>query len=119
MIYLQVNRSLLSDRKIIKLANILKVSRPTAVGMAVSLHLWAIDHASYGNLGLDFPEYARDITGYEGDGEDLIEALTHSGWINLDEGESHDTDVDDDPTWVLTDWDKMSGSLVVMQSNNQ
>lgn len=117
--YIQIKQSLLSDRKIIKAANILNVSRPTTAGMVIAIWLWAIDHAPHGDLGLDFPEYAKDIANYDGDTDDLMEALRLAEWIAFDEGEAHDTDVDDEPTWQLVGWDDASGPLVVMVSANK
>lgn len=117
--YIQIKQSLLSDRKIMRLAKFLNVNRPTAAGMVIAIWLWAIDHAPYGDLGLDFSEYVRDITGHDEDADDLMEALKEAEWIAFDEGISHDTDEADDPTWQLVGFDDTSGPLMVLVSNSK
>lgn len=111
--HLEIKQSLFGDRKIIKLANELDEPRATAAGIVIAIWLWAIDHAPNGDLGSDFREYVRDITGEDEDADLLMDALQNAQWIAF-----HENDLPDGGSWHLVGWDGYLTPITVMMSAN-
>lgn len=93
--YAQAEITLLRNRKTKALARALDVDRPTAVGLVVSVWLWALEQEPDGILDdIEWEDLAEDI-GWRGDGGpapgvDLRRALVHAGLLDEDPDRLHD-----------------------------
>lgn len=84
-----------------KLARMLGVSIPTAIGHLHLLWWWAVDYAPDGALGRFDPADIADATMWEGDPAQLVTALRDAGWLD---------DTDGGPQ--IHDWADYAGRLL-------
>ena len=92
-----------------KLARLLGVSLPAAVGHIHYLWWWALDYAQDGDLSR-FDSYdLKDAVHWDGDGIELMEALVESGYVDRDdEGGLH-----------LHDWFEYAGKLAERRAKDR
>lgn len=98
----QADVALIRHRKVRALARALDSDRPTAVGVLISLWIWAIEQAPDGEIdaAADPADFAEDI-GWRGDPAALWGALVSSGWV--DEGSAG---------WCVHDWREHTGGAL-------
>lgn len=65
-----------------KLARLLKISRHEAVGLMTDLWEWTGEYASAGDIGSHDNHDIADGTGWEGDPDELIDALIEARWVD-------------------------------------
>jgi hypothetical protein len=84
MAYIQVDQSLLTHRKTLRLARLLAMDRYAVAGRLVALWSWCLDNAPRGFLeDVDAPMLA-DVMGYVGSPSDLENALLVAGFLDID-----------------------------------
>jgi len=82
MAWIESHQELWRHPKTKKLARLLGVSVPTAVGHLHGLWYWALDFAQDGSLDKYEPEEIADAVLWEGEAADLMEALIGAGYID-------------------------------------
>ena len=94
--WIQVYTNLLGHRKISRLRRTLSLNgNYAAVGIVVSVWLWAAQNAVDGNLSEYAPEDIADAIGWKKAAEKLLDALVSAGFIDRAEEGSlsiHDWD---------------------------
>lgn len=103
-----VRQSLRNHRKVLQLAKETGTSPETAMGMVISLWLWALDNAPDGDLGIDFADFVGPVTGHMGDPYELINSLVKSGWLTDTEDFGAEPE---DSTYMLLGWDDDDGPI--------
>lgn len=103
MAWVQVDQSLLTDKKTLKLKRALNINATYAMGIVTALWLWAIDNAPGGDLSdMDGYELA-DICDFPGEyGDEFLKAFIKSGFIISNEDKR-----------VIADWDDLVGRLMM------
>lgn len=91
-----------------KLARLLGVSLPAAVGHLHYLWWWALDFAQDGVLDKYDAEDIADAMQWEGDADQLVEALLSSGYID-----------DTDDGLVIHDWAEYAGKLLERRAKDR
>lgn len=91
-----------------KLARLLGVSLPAAVGHLHYLWWWALDFAQDGVLDKYDAEDIADAMQWEGDADQLVEALLSSGYID-----------DTDDGLVVHDWHDYAGKLLERRAKDR
>ena len=91
-----------------KLARLLGVSLPAAVGHLHYLWWWALDFAQDGVLDKYDAEDIADAMQWEGDADQLVEALLSSGYID-----------DTDDGLVVHDWAEYAGKLLERRAKDR
>ena len=91
-----------------KLARLLGVSLPAAVGHLHYLWWWALDFAQDGVLDKYDAEDIADAMQWEGDADQLVEALLSSGHID-----------DTDDSLVVHDWHDYAGKLLERRAKDR
>ncbi|MGH2504274.1 MAG: hypothetical protein ACRDID_17340 [Ktedonobacterales bacterium] len=85
MAYIQVQQSVLTHRKTLRLARLLGEDRHTTIGRLIALWLWCLDHAPDGVLAADIDDGTlADVMGWSeqlGDPLDLVDALQVAGFL--------------------------------------
>lgn len=79
MAWIESHQDLRTNPKAKRLARILDVPLPQAIGHLHMLWWWALDHAFDGNLGRVDPYDLADAMGWEGDPDKLVDALVDCG----------------------------------------
>ena len=92
-----------------KLARLLGVSLPAAVGHLHYLWWWATDYAQDGDLSRFDAYDIKDATHFEGDENALVKAFIESGYI----------DVDSDGKMHLHDWFEYAGKLAERRAKDR
>lgn len=101
MAWIESHQEVWQHPKTRKLARLLGVSVPTAVGHLHGLWYWALSYAQDGIIGRFDPEEIADAVLWEGDPATFIEALISSGYA------------DDGPDGAqLHDWYDYAGRLM-------
>mgnify|MGYP000874957578 CR=1 FL=1 len=101
MAWIESHQEVWQHPKTRKLARLLGVSVPTAVGHLHGLWYWALSYAQDGVIGRFDPEEIADAVLWEGDPATFIEALISSGYA------------DDGPDGAqLHDWYDYAGRLM-------
>lgn len=88
MSFLQVQQSLVSHRKMLRLERLLSLDRYSVVGRLVALWSWCLDNALGGRLGDIDADILADVMGWDvgmGKPAELLEALLTAGFLELDE----------------------------------
>ena len=102
MAFIQVQQSLVSHRKTLRLARLMGVDRHAAMGRLVALWLWCLDNAPDGVLSDDVDDkMLADVMGWTeemGEPFDLVEALHTAGFIAFAEAGER---------WRLVGWDDL------------
>lgn len=101
MAWIQVEQTLPTDKKTLKLKRALNISAPYAMGIITTLWLWCIDNAPDGDItDLDGDDLA-DICDYPDSGEKFLNALINSGFV-INNGEQT----------VIANWYERVGQLM-------
>lgn len=91
-----------------KLARLLGISLPTAVGYLHYLWWWALDFAQDGTLDRYETDDIADAMQWDGDADELVTALVKSGYIdNTEDG------------LVLHDWGEYAGKLLERRAKDR
>jgi hypothetical protein len=99
MAWIESHQSLATHRKLYKLAALLNINRPQAIGHLHLIWWWALDNASDGSLQ-DIPSgVLEDVAGWSGEPGKLYNSLIESEWIDQDD-------------LILHDWQEYAGKLV-------
>lgn len=107
MAWIESHQTLSQHPKTRKLAILLGVSKPAAIGHLHCLWWWAIDYAEEGNLNhLDSLDIAIGAE-WEGDADTFVDALTRSGFLDLT-----------DDGLAIHDWDDYAGKLIGRRKAN-
>ncbi|MDP4120145.1 MAG: hypothetical protein Q8876_03700 [Bacillota bacterium] len=104
MAWLSIYQSLPTHRKTIRFKNLLKISVPQAVGQLCVLWLWSIDNAPDGDLSGFSPAEIAEFASWEGDADEFVQALKHSGFVDED--------------LTLHDWYDYAGKLIDKRQQN-
>lgn len=99
-LYVQAHQDLMSHRKTRRLARILKIPLTDAVGRLIFMWWWGLSHAQDGLLKCDAQDIA-DIVMWEGDAEELLDALINCGGAG-----AGFIDRDEDGRLSLHDWNE-------------
>ena len=108
MAWLQAEQSLATNKKTLRLKNLLKVKKAEAIGMLMLLWWWALDNAPNGDLSPFEPEELAEVMEYSGRGktpQSLITAMISAGFI--------------DPDMRLHDWGDYTGQLVEQRASRR
>jgi hypothetical protein len=104
MFLIQVQQSLISHRKSLRLARLLNVDRYAAIGRLIALWLWCLDNAPDGVLSDDVDDkMLADVMGWPaemGDSFELVDALHAAGYIASANDET-------DKRWLLVGRDDL------------
>lgn len=98
MAWIESHQSLGTHKKLYKLATLLGISRPAAVGHLHYLWWWALDNAPEGNLAEIPNEVIAEVSLWPGKPDDFYNALLTSGWLDED--------------GFLHDWQDYAGKLI-------
>ena len=108
MAWIQSHQTLAAHPKTRKLAHLLNVSKPAAIGHLHCFWWWALDYADDGDLSrhdaLDIAIGAE----WDGDAEAFLDAMRTAGFI----------DEDDDGARSIHDWQDYAGKLVDRRRQN-
>lgn len=108
MAWIESHQTLGSHPKTRKLAHLLKVSKPAAIGHLHCLWWWAVDYAEDGDLSrFDALDIAIGAE-WEGDEELFAEALVTAGFLDLDDAGGYQ----------IHDWDDYAGKLIERRKAN-
>ena len=99
MAWISVHEQMRDHKKLRRLARLLNCNRHEAAGILIFLWLWALTNADReGAIATADNADISEGCGYEGEPDDLMFALTESGWLYKDE----------DGYWI-NDWDEWQG----------
>jgi hypothetical protein len=107
MAWLEIHQEVVRHRKTKRLARLLGVGRPQAVGHLIFLWTWAFDYAPSGDLSAFEGVEIAEESGWEGDPETFVSALQSSGYM--------DGDMEH---WYLHDWEVYAGRLLTKRAAN-
>ena len=87
--FIQVQQSLVTHRKTLRLARLLSLDRYAVIGRLVALWAWCLDNALDGALSDDIDaDVLADVMGFDasmGKPAELLDALLIAGFLDLDE----------------------------------
>lgn len=108
MAWIESHQELARHPKTKRLARLLGVSLPAAIGHLHFLWWWAMDYAQDGDLSR-YDEYdIADACGWEGDEKQIVDALIESGFVDkTDDG------------LVIHDWYDYAGRLIEKREQNR
>lgn len=109
MAYVQVQQSVVTHRKTLRLARLLGMDRYATLGRLVALWSWCLDNALDGSLGDVEPDILADVMAWEGKPAELVEALLSAGFLDLDPA---------DATLRVHDWYEHMGVLIERREEN-
>lgn len=101
MAWIESHQELGRHPKAIKLARLLGISIPQAVGHLHLLWWWAFDYAKDGELSRYDPEDIADAVLWEGSASDLVDALVRAGFLDQPDGRL-----------LIHDWEQYGGKLL-------
>lgn len=108
MAWIESHQAVGGHPKTKRLARLLGVSLPAAVGHLHYLWWWALDFAQDGNLSKYDAYDIKDATLWEGDENVMLEALVETGFIDeIDEG------------LFLHDWEEYAGKLLERRAKDR
>ncbi|HZC07956.1 MAG TPA: hypothetical protein VE338_20130 [Ktedonobacterales bacterium] len=85
MSFIQVQQSLVTHRKTLRLARLLGIDRYAVIGRLVALWSWCLDNALDGVFGDDIDaELLADVMGWEGKPAKLVSGLMTAGFLDVD-----------------------------------
>ena len=91
MAWIESHQSLLTHRKTIRAATLLKVNRYQLIGHLHALWWWALDNAPDGVLAELTAEEIAEATGWPTKrGAELVQALVEAGFIDVEPARLHD-----------------------------
>lgn len=102
MSFIQVQQSLVSHRKTLRLARLLGLDRYAVVGRLVALWAWCLENAVDGRLAKDGDdidaEILADVMGWDGKPAELVDSLITAGFLDVD------SSTQDKPVLSIHDW---------------
>src|SRR5487761_1995004 len=108
--FIQVQQSLVTHRKTLRLARLLGLDRYAVIGRLVALWAWCLDNALGGSLGDDIDaEVLADVMGWSatmGKPSDLLEALLTVGFLEVNARDGH---------LHIHDWQEHMGRLIAQR----
>lgn len=107
MAWIESHQELSRHPKTKRLARLLNVSIPSAVGYLHMLWWWAMDFAQDGDLSQFDSDDVADALMWDGHSDDLVRALATSGFIDIDGDSIH-----------IHDWDEYAGRLIEKREQN-
>jgi hypothetical protein len=108
MAWLEVHQSLPSHRKVLRLADLLKVPVAQAMGLLVSFWLWAIDNSPDGSLeGISAWMISRAAQ-WEGDPDLFYNSMIGAGWLDDDGENTH-----------IHNWSRYTGKLLERRAKDK
>jgi hypothetical protein len=105
--WIQVEQSLVTHRKTLRLAKLLHLDNYAVVGRLVALWCWALDNAEDGDLGDLAPDELAVVMGWMGDPDELLASLVASGFVQAQGG-----------TYHIHDWEEYAGRLLDQRRAN-
>lgn len=108
MAWIESHQELARHPKTKRLARLLDVSIPTAVGHLHLFWWWAIDYAPDGDLGKYDHDDIADAAMWLGDSGQFVTAMTDAGFC----------DIDDTAKLTIHDWDDYAGRLIDKRRQN-
>ncbi len=109
MAWIKSNQELGRHPKLKKLARLLSISQPNAVGLLHFLWWWALDFAQDGNLSKYEAGDIADAVFWQGNPQNLIDALVESEFLDIAEnGDLH-----------IHDWFDYAGRLIEKRVANR
>jgi hypothetical protein len=112
MAWIESHQELARHPKTRRLARLLDISVPTALGHLHLLWYWALDFAQDGDLGDYEPADVADAMLWEGDAGELWNALVACGFID------HGQDDSGDDIYAIHDWHEYAGRLIEKRQAN-
>lgn len=112
MAWIKSSQELARHPKVKKLARILGINVPQAIGHLHLLWWWALDFAQDGDLSSYEPEDIAEAAGWEGDAAEFVKALVDA------KGPSGHGFLDDDDGLRVHDWEEYAGALLVRRKKN-
>jgi hypothetical protein len=109
MAWIESHQNLRYNPKTRKLARILNLSVPAAIGHLHCLWWWATDYAQDGDLSKYTDEDIADAIGWDDDPQQAVDALINSGFI----------DDDGSGTRTIHDWNDYAGRLIEQRQANR
>lgn len=107
MAWIESHQELRGHPKLARLARLLGVSKPVAIGHLHLLWWWALDHAEDGDLSAYEAADLADACEWEGEPEALVKAL-----ISCGPGDTAGFVDEVEGRWVLHNWWQYAGKLV-------
>lgn len=108
MAWIESHQTLGQHPKTRKLAHLLGVSKPAAIGHLHCLWWWAIDYAEDGDLARFDPLDIAIGAEWDGDECDFVNAMYKAGFL----------DAGPDNTYIIHDWDHYAGKLIERKKAN-
>ena len=102
MAWIKVDQTLVNHNKVLDVSDDLDIEPVKVTGMLVLLWLWALDNAPDGSLEGVRPRSLATVVQWDGDPNDLVEALKNARLL----------DVSADGSLELHDWYEYAGKLV-------
>lgn len=102
MAWIELHQGVRDNKKTMRLAKLLCVSKVASVGHLVFLWLWALDNCQDGDLSKLTDDEIADAAGWEGDPKLFVDSLKTAGWI-------------DKGTTELHDWFEYAGKLIAQR----
>lgn len=110
MPWIRIDTNLTSHPKLLRLAKLLEVPRPQALGYLVSLWAWCLEYAPDGDLSAFSAAEVAEAVGWPGKPERFLLALRDCGVSGAGFL---------DPTGKLHDWEEYGGKLVEWRKKDQ
>lgn len=110
MAWIESNQELGRHPKTKRFARMANISIPAAIGYLHLLWWWALDFAQDGDISSYDAEDIADALLWDGDGNDLVNALCGAGFIDRDE---------DNNTMYIHDWGDYAGRLIDKREANK
>lgn len=99
MAWIELHQTLPTNKKTVRLKNLLRIKTPQAVGHLCILWLWALDNAPDGDLSGFSPEEIAEFSCWQGKNPgDFVGALVQAGFIDSD--------------MMIHDWYEYAGKLL-------
>lgn len=114
MAWIEAHQELPRHPKTKRLAKMLKISIPQAVGHLFLFWWWVLDYADDGNLSKYDAYDIADAAQWDGDAEEFLNAM-----INCGSGDGHGFIERYETSMCVHDWETYSGRLVEKREKNR
>lgn len=85
MAWIELHQTLPTNKKTLRLKNILKIKTPQAIGHLCLLWLWALDNAEDGDISMFSADEIAEVAGWTGKkASTFVSALIESGFVDAD-----------------------------------